>query len=167
MYNCFFIYRLTQKNNMEVFKENLGANCKKLYDSLGEKDARRYAGNLYHLSGDLYYVCSLLHISEKTVRKGFDELNQMQLSCPNRQRHDGGGRKSKWDCPDLNVAFNEIIKPYTAGDPMNPDVKWTNLSRAEIIDLLGDKGFEISKNTLKKLLKKMILRNVKFKKGNH
>jgi hypothetical protein len=37
---------------------------------------------------------------------------------------------------------------------MNPDVKWTNLSRAEIIDLLGDKGFEISKNTLKKLLKK-------------
>ena len=149
---------------MDVFEAALEANCKKLYDSLGEKDARRYAGNLYHLSGDMSYVCNLLSISDKTVRKGLDELNQEELTCSSRQRHSGGGRKSKWDCPELNAAFNEIIKPHTAGDPMNPDVKWTNLSRAEIIDLLDDKGFKISKNTIKKMLQNNDFKKRKIQK---
>ena len=86
------------------------------------------------------------------------------MSCEGRQRHSGGGRKSKWDSPELNATFNEIIKPHTAGDPMSPDVKWTNLSRAEIIALLDEKGFEISKNTVKKLLKNNFFKKRKIQK---
>lgn len=149
---------------MEVLSTAFEKNSKKLYDSLGEKDARRYAGNLYLLTGDLSYISNLLNISEKTVRKGLKELNQEELPCSGRQRHHGGGRKSKWDCPKLNAVFNEVIEPYTAGDPMDPKIKWTNLSRPEIIELLAEKGFTVTKNTIKKLLKNNSFKKRKIQK---
>ena len=41
-----------------------------------------------------------------------------------------------------------VIQPYLAGDPTNPEIKWTNLSYVEISDILKEeKGVEISKNT--------------------
>ena len=30
--------------------------------------------------------------------------------------------------PDLDAAFREVVRPYTAGDPMREGVLWTNLS---------------------------------------
>ena len=36
---------------------------------------------------------------------------------------------------------------------MKPEIKWTNLSNFEISELLKAEGFQISKNTVKKLLK--------------
>ncbi len=64
------------------------------------------------------------------------------------------GDRQKWNDPELNETFVEIIDQHTAGDPMKPEIKWTNLSRADIAALLLEKGFEISKNTVRKLLKK-------------
>ena len=61
--------------------------------------------------------------------------------------------------PELNAAFIEVIEPYTAGDPMKPKLKWTNLYRSEIVDLLAFRGFKISNNTVVKLLE-----NNNFKK---
>lgn len=136
-----------------TFDKKAENNFRKFYQSLGEKDARRFAGSLYQISGSLCYICQLLNVSEKTVKKGFHEINRKSLPCPDRQRMKGGGRKAKWDDPELNAAFIEVIEPYTAGDPMKPEIKWTNLSRLEIADLLADKGFKITRNTVRKLLK--------------
>ena len=47
----------------------------------------------------------------------------------------------------------EIIKEHTAGDPMDESIKWTNLSCAEIKLLLAKKGFKVSRNIVRKLLK--------------
>ena len=75
------------------------------------------------------------------------------LPCPDRQRIKGGGRKVKYKDTELNLVFNEAIIPYTAGDPMNPDIKWTNLSAGEIKELLQPYGYDLCVNTIKKLLK--------------
>ena len=69
---------------------------KTLFDSLGEKDARRFAAVLYEATQDMKYICQLLVISEKTVRKGLRELRENILPCPGRQRIKGGGRQLKY-----------------------------------------------------------------------
>lgn len=138
---------------------------KNFYSSLGEKDSRRFAGSLYQLSGGLSYICNLLGISHKTVHKGLAEVQSHgELTFTDTQRNEGGGRKRKWDDPALNAAFNRVIKPHTAGDPMDPDIKWTNLSRAEIIGLLKEEGFNVSKNTLKKIMEKNRFKKRKIQK---
>ncbi len=146
------------------FDKESEENFKKLYKSLGEKDARRFAGSLYQLSGNLGYICSLLGVTNKTVRKGLEEMHEESLPCPGRQRLKGGGRTAKWNDPGLNAAFVEIIDQHTAGDPMKPEIKWTNLSRADIAVLLLEKGFEISKNTVRKLLKNNDFKKRKIQK---
>jgi hypothetical protein len=127
--------------------------AKTFFDSLGEKDARRFAAVQYETVRDMKYICQLLVISEKTVRKGLRELREDILPCPGRQRVKGGGRQVKHTDPDLNIVFNEAIDPYIAGDPMNPDIKWTSLSRSEIKELLKPYGYDLCINTIKKLLK--------------
>ena len=146
------------------FDKESEENFKKLYKSLGEKDARRFAGSLYQLSGNLGYICSLLGVSHKTVHKGLEEMHEESLPCPGRQRLEGGGRTAKWNDPELNATFVEIIDQHTAGDPMKPEIKWTNLSRADIAALLLEKGFEISKNTVRKLLKNNDFKKRKIQK---
>ena len=42
-----------------------------------------------------------------------------------------------------------VLRDYTAGDPMKKDVKWTNLTKAEIRDKMAKKGIKISKNIIK------------------
>ena len=126
----------------------------KVFDSFGEKDSRRVSGLFFAcLKVRISVICQLFGVSEKTVRKGWHEIHKEILSCPNRQRVKGGGRKAKWSDPELNAVFIEAIEPYTAGDPMKPKVKWTNLYCSEIADLLAFRGFKISINTVRKLLK--------------
>ena len=96
--------------NKQKFDKASEENFKKLYESLNEKDRRRFAGTLYQLSGNLNYICGLLNVRPKTVNKGLDEIQQEELPCPNRQRVKGGGRKAKWNDPELNEAFLEIIE---------------------------------------------------------
>ena len=46
------------------------------------------------------------------------------------------------------------LKEHTAGEPMDEKVKWTNLTGSELVNLLSGKGFKVSRNIVKKLLKK-------------
>ena len=55
--------------------------------------------------------------------------------------------------PELNTVFMEVIQEHTAGEPMNEKVKWTNLSCAQISDLLAERGFKVSRNIVRQLLK--------------
>jgi hypothetical protein len=55
---------------------------------------------------------------------------------------------------DINDVFLSVLKEHTAGDPMDEKVKWTNLTKADIAAELVKKGFKVSRNIVKKLLKK-------------
>jgi len=75
-----------------------------------EKDSRRFANTLSQLSGSRSGVCKLLHLSDKTVRKGFVAINQVPLPGLNRQCIESDDRKAKWNDPELNQAQIQLIQ---------------------------------------------------------
>ncbi len=69
----------------------------------------------------------------------------------------GGGQKQTVEIKDkgaIDEIFLSILKEHTAGDPMDEKVKWTNLTKVNIAALLAKKGFKVSRNIVKKRLKK-------------
>lgn len=61
--------------------------------------------------------------------------------------------------PGLEPAFVHVIDTYTAGDPMQDGVHWTNLTRVEIAAALGQEGCSVSTTVVNKLLKEHGFRN--------
>jgi len=127
------------------------------YESLSEKDRRRYAAveaqKLGH--GGITYISELFGCEENTIRKGLAELSDEQKLAQPGQRAPGGGRKSKLESiENIDGVFLEILKDHTAGDPMDAKVKWTNLSKGEIAERMKQKGIDVSRNIIKKLFKK-------------
>ena len=48
-----------------------------------------------------------------------------------------------------------ILQPYTAGSPMNEDIRWTNLSWTRISELLKSKGLDVGRYVVKNLMKQL------------
>ena len=70
---------------------------KKFYDTLSEKDKRRYAAieSLKLGHGGTVYISAVLGCSRKTITKGINELRSLPDidGLNNRIRRPGGGRK--------------------------------------------------------------------------
>ena len=142
---------------MKKYSDELERQMKAFYDSLSEKDRRCYAAveaaKLGH--GGVEYIARLLGCDPKTIALGRKELEEPPDLPPGRNRHQGGGRKPCIETmPDLEQNFLDVLKEYTAGDPMREQVKWTNLTQQEIADLLAEKGTPVSVTVVKQLLKK-------------
>jgi hypothetical protein len=56
--------------------------------------------------------------------------------------------------PNLDAAFLEIVRPYTAGDPMQAGALWTNLSLRRLAAELRQRGFHVSVPVVVQLLQK-------------
>ena len=56
--------------------------------------------------------------------------------------------------PQVAEPFAEVLRDHTAGDPMNPDVKWTNLSRRQIARRMKDRGASVSRRIVGQLLRR-------------
>jgi len=127
------------------------------YNSLSEKDRRRYAAieaKRYDYGG-ITYISVLFNCDEKTIRKGISEFNDEEAMGRQTIRVSGGGRKSIIEGTDnINTIFLDILSEHTAGNPMKEDVKWTNLTKREIIKEMAKRGIKVSKNIVRKLLKK-------------
>src|SRR5436190_1141910 len=64
-----------------------------------------------------------------------------------------GGRKCCLDSmPTLKEAFVTVVDTYTAGDPMQDGVLWTNLTRPEIAAGLAEHGCPVSVTVVDQLL---------------
>lgn len=50
--------------------------------------------------------------------------------------------------------FLNVIAEHIAGDPMNPNIRWVKLSRGEISEQMKQLGVSVSRNIVRKLLKK-------------
>ena len=143
---------------------------KRFYDSLSEKDRRRYAGiealKLGH--GGQKYIARILGCSRNTVKKGAYEVSDLPpQEVDKRIRQPGGGRQKyseKW--VDIDEQFLAVVREHTAGDPMDERVIWTDLNDREIQQLLGETyGVWVSKPVVKKLLKKHGYRKRKAQKN--
>jgi hypothetical protein len=56
--------------------------------------------------------------------------------------------------PQVAGPFVEVLGDHTAGDPMNPDLKWTNLSRRQIAQRMTDRGTPVSRRVVSQLLRR-------------
>lgn len=128
-----------------------------LYHRLPEKNRRLYAGveasKLGH--GGVSYIARLFHCSRNTILRGIEELGEEEVLDKNRNRKVGGGRSAVIKKqPGIHDAFLQILKEHTAGDPMNAQVKWTNLTLVDIARLLETQGYQVSRNIVRQLLEK-------------
>ena len=129
-------------------------NC---YNSLSEKDRRRYAAiEATKLGyGGITYIRSILQCDDRTITRGLQELNAELSNESSRIRQSGAGRKLILDTTEgLEDAFLEVIKEHTAGSPMDETIKWTNLSRPEISENIMKKGYAVSVTVVNQLLEK-------------
>ena len=104
---------------------------------------------------ELGYVARLFSCARDTVSLGIQELNEEETLPQNRNRRKGGGRTAilKQE-PNIDEIFLLLLKEHTAGDPMDEKVKWTDLTCADISVFLAKQGFKVSRNIVRKLLKK-------------
>ena len=125
------------------------------YESLSEKDRRRYAAIEAQKIGygGLRYISQLFQCNYRTIRQGFADLKQFDLINNPRIRNPGGGRKKAIETlPGINQIFLTVIESHTAGSPMDKDLKWTNLTRQQIANLLAEKGINVSVTVVDQLL---------------
>jgi hypothetical protein len=152
---------------MEPYPPEIEQQMRRFYQSLSEKDRRRYAAiEALKLGwGGITYIRQIFECDDKPIREGMEELKQEDVLNQSRIRQVGGGRKSAFESiVGLDAAFLKVLAQHTAGSPTDETVKWTNLTRQEIAELLHTEGIEVSVTVVDQLLEKHHYRKRKAQK---
>jgi len=152
---------------MDSYSSELEQQMQGFYHSLSEKDRRRYAAiEAVKLGwGGITYISQLFGCDYYTIRFGMEELDDESAMSMSEIRRSGGGRKSVFETIEgLDAAFLKVIAQHTAGSPMDEQVKWTNLNRQEIAQLLKGEGIAVSVTVVDQLLVKYNYRKRKAQK---
>jgi hypothetical protein len=56
--------------------------------------------------------------------------------------------------PVIEANFHKVLADHTAGDPMRPGLRWTNLSRRQIATRITELGTRVSRHVVSQLLRK-------------
>ncbi len=143
---------------------------RRFYNSLNEKDGRRFAGfeALRFGHGGRSYIARVLGCSRNTVSKGAREVSGLPKGeVEQRIRKPGGGRKPYYVTWGAQLAekFLAVLREHTAGDPLDERVRWTNLTPGEIVAALrAEHDIVVSKYVVRKLLQKHNYRRRKAQK---
>ena len=157
---------------MQRYDETIEEEMKTFYESLNEKDKRRYAAvEASKLGrGGQVYIEEVLGCDRNTIAKGIRELESGEVSQDkgNRIRREGGGRKRTEDVDaSIEVDFLNLLANYTAGNPMDESVKWTNLSPKVIVQRLNEKrDRRVGLGAIRRLLNKHGYRRRQIVKKN-
>jgi transposase len=142
------------------YEASVEHEMRKFVNTLSEKDKRRYAAveTLKLGRGGIAYIVKVLGCSRKTVKQGIKELRSLPLASDYDPviRQPGAGRKPYDQVhPDIDQKFLDVLHDYTAGDPMQEDVLWTDLTMREIASRLTEKhGIQVSLTVIRQLLDK-------------
>ena len=113
---------------IKAYTLKIEVQMRHFYQSLSEKDRRRYAAvEAKKLGyGGISYICKVLGCDAGTVSRGLQDLEQKLLSQDQRIRKPGGGRKSVLEqTKGIEEAFFAVVENNTAGSPMDESIKWT------------------------------------------
>jgi hypothetical protein len=114
------------------------AQMRLFYQSLSEKDRRRYAAvEVCKLDrGGLSYIANVLGCDRHTIAQGLQELTDPDALRQTRVRQEGGGRKPSHErIPGLDAAFLQVLADHTAGSPMRANVKEYTTRGAPIVSI--------------------------------
>lgn len=155
---------------MVAYEPFIEQSMKQFFDTLSEKDQRRYAAiealKLGH--GGLVYIAQVLGCCRQRIAQGINDLQCLpeEEVLGMRIRKPGAGRKPYDETyPDLDQAFFAVLKDHTAGDPMDAQVVWTDLTQQEIADRLSAApDIQVSRTVVRQLLRKHQYRARKMQK---
>lgn len=142
---------------MEGYPAEIEQQMQRYYQSLSEKDRRRYAAiEAVKLGyGGNSYIRGLFGCDYYTITSGMNELTDEAAMAQAGIRRKGGGRKAALETIEpLESMFLQVLAQHTAGSPMDETVKWTNLTRQQIAALLKQEGIEVSVRVVDQLLLK-------------
>lgn len=122
---------------------------------LDERGRRRWAAAEARSLGwgGVSAVAQATGLSDRTVRKGVCELDDLKIVSWDRQRKVGGGRPSlEVYHPEIVFALERIVDSSTRGDPMSP-LRWICKSTRSIAEELNRQGFTVSHSKVAELLR--------------
>lgn len=122
---------------------------------LDERGRRRWAAAEARSLGwgGVSAVAQATGLSDRTVRKGVCELDDLEVVSWDRQRKVGGGRRSlEVYQPEIVFALERIVDSSTRGDPMSP-LRWICKSTRSIAEELNRQGFTVSHTKVSELLR--------------
>ena len=155
---------------MTGYTEETKAIMRKFFQTLSEKDKRRYAAveaqKLGH--GGIISIAKILGCARSTISTGMSELATLAQEAKetSRIRRPGGGRKSYEETvANIDEAFWSVLEDDIAGDPMDESVRWTQLTPTEIKQGLAEQqDIEVSETVVRQLLSKHNFRKRKAQK---
>lgn len=131
----------------EVYHADVQRKMQNVYNSLSEKDRRRYAAaeSIKLGYGGVACIARLFDCSRESIDHGLRELDRLPDDpLGQRIRRPGAGRKPLEEKqPEITAHVQRILQDRTAGDPMRDNVTWTDLTPREIADRMN-RDFEIN-----------------------
>jgi len=102
----------------------------------------------------MIYIAEILGCSRHTIERGREEIKRLpEDPAAGRVRRPGGGRKPlTQEEPELDDNLDELLRVRTAGDPMDPNVIWTDLSPSSLSEELAALGTPASPKVVRDLL---------------
>jgi Rhodopirellula transposase DDE domain len=121
---------------------------------LGERSRRLLCGAVARAlgHGGVTRTAELAAVSVPTVIRGAKELDQPPDPYGRTRRAGGGPRPVEDRQPGLLAALDGLVEPDTRGDPTSP-LRWTCKSTRQLADALQAQGFQVSDDTVGRLLR--------------
>ena len=145
----------------ELYPPEVETRMRNLFQSMNEKDRRRYAAieadKIGH--GGIAYVARVVGCDPDTIAHGRRELDQLGDEDPvkSRIRRPGAGRPiTEEKHPEIARQLQQTLEHRTAGDPMNENALWTDLSPRQLSDQIADEtGTQVSEGIVRRVLRTM------------
>ncbi len=128
-----------------------------LAPELNERTLRLFAAAeaKYLGRGGITLVARAIEVSRDRISRGLQDLEAEKKLEPDRIRRPGGGRKKQVEKdPTLTKDLEQLISPYTRGDPESP-LRWTCKSVRNLAVALNRKGHKVSHSSVASLLRGM------------
>jgi len=135
---------------------------------LGERGRRLFAAAEVKAAGrgGMAAVSEITGIARSTIQRGLLDLDAPALAG-SRVRREGGGRREIADNdPTLINDLRTLAEPATMGDPMRA-LTWVSKSPAKLADALKDRGHDVCRNTVDKLLATKLEYSRQFNRKTH
>ncbi len=105
--------------------------------------------------GGISKIAKLTGVSRPTIHQGISDLESGENDAYERIRVSGGGPKPKHaQNKNLLRTIETLIEDSTRGDPMSP-LRWTSKSTRNLSEELYKKGYEVSYETVRVILKQL------------
>jgi len=116
--------------------------------------------------GGLAAVSEITGIARSTIQRGLLDLDAPVLAG-SRVRREGGGRREIADTdPTLINDLRTLAEPATMGDPVR-SLTWVSKSPAKLADALKERGHDVCRNTIDKLLETKLEYSRQFNRKTH